>query len=114
MALSLRPRPPETTRVAVLRSGRDDVARSSPSHVVRHSAFGSEVNSSTGASKEPSSAAGYAVPLTVINIIGSDVFTVANALPSQFNLSSCTRIDLSHKCVLTLNLDDIGNRLNIQ
>jgi hypothetical protein len=81
VSLSLRPRPPDTTRLAVLRSGRDDVVRSSPTQVVGHGAFGSEENSSTVPSEEPSSAAGYAVPRTVINLIGSNDFIVETAFP---------------------------------
>lgn len=58
------------------------MARSSPSQVVGDEPLGSEVNSSIGASLEDSSAAGKAVPRTVINFIGSDDLTVANAFPT--------------------------------
>ena len=44
-SLDLRPRPPETTRVAVARSGRSDLARSSEIQVVGHGALGSEPSS---------------------------------------------------------------------
>lgn len=80
-SLDFRPRPPETTREAVARSGRSDFWRSSEIQVVGHGALGS-VPSSIFALLEPSCAAGKAVPRIVIIFMGSVDWTVRIALPA--------------------------------
>lgn len=80
-SLLLRPRPPETTREAVARSGRSEVARSSEIHSVRHSALGS-VPSSRVALPPSAAPEGKAVPRTVMIFVESEDWTVRIALPA--------------------------------
>ena len=70
-SLDFRPRPPETTRLAVARSGRSDVCRSSETQVVGQGALGSSPVV-TGALLEAIGAAGKAVPRIVIILMGSE------------------------------------------
>lgn len=70
-SLDFRPRPPETTLLAVARSGRSDLARSSETHCVSDLKFGS--TPSTMSAEPPSSpAAANAVPRIVTIFILSE------------------------------------------
>lgn len=80
-SFDFRPRPPETTREAVERSGRSEVARSSEIQVVGVEALGSVPSSRVPL---PPSAApdGNAVPRTVMIFVESVDWTVRIALPA--------------------------------
>jgi hypothetical protein len=80
-SLDFRPRPPDTTLVAVPRSGRSLLARSSDTHSVAQGACGS-VPSLMEAEPPMVSAAGKAVLRTVMSLIESEDWTVAMALPA--------------------------------
>ena len=80
-SLDFRPRPPETTRVAVARSGREDVWRSSETQVVGQGAWGSSP-AVIEALLEAIEAAGKAVPRIVRILMGSEDWTVRIALPA--------------------------------
>lgn len=80
-SFDFRPRPPETTLVAVARSGRSDFARSSDTHSVSDSTFGS-IPSVISAEPPSVSAAGKAVPRTVMTLMSSVDWTVRTAFPA--------------------------------
>lgn len=80
-SLDFRPRPPETTLLAVARSGRSDFAKSSESHSVLISAWGS-MPSAIVAEPPSASAAANAVPRMVTILTLSDDWTVRMALPA--------------------------------
>ena len=75
------PRPPETTREAVPRSGRSDLESSSETNSVRAGALGSFP--STICADPPSVSVPWkAVPRTVMSFVGSLDWTVRMALPA--------------------------------
>lgn len=80
-SLDFSPRPPETTLLAVARSGRSDLVRSSEIHSVTGSTLGS-IPSVMSADPSSSSAAAKAVPRTVMILIWSVDWTVSSALPA--------------------------------
>lgn len=89
-ALDFRPRPPETTRVAVPRSGREEVCRSSETQVVGQGALGSSPGEMV-ALLEARGAAGKAVPRIVSILMGSEDWRVRIALPAYMGRTKAFR-----------------------
>lgn len=88
-SLDLRPRPPDTTRVAATRSGRSDAVNSSEIHSVGEGAWGS-TPSTISAEPSVASAGVKAVPRMVMSLMGSDDWTVRVALPAYIGRTKAT------------------------
>lgn len=96
-SFDFRPRPPETTLVAVARSGRSDLARSSDTHSVSGSTLGS-TPSVISADPPSVSAAGKAVPRTVIILMLSVDWTVRAAFPAYMGRTKARGPERDQSC----------------
>lgn len=120
-SFDLRPRPPETTLVAVARSGRSDFWRSSDIHSVELSAFGS-TPSAISAEPPSASAGGNAVPRVVMILIESDDWQVRIAFPAYIGRTKAesrqernmiTKLKSGKLTVLALNSSNVRDLLRI-
>lgn len=95
-SFDFRPRPPETTLLALARSGRSDLARSSETHSVWISTLGS-VPSRISAELPAASAGAKAVPRTVIILIVSADCTVRMAFPAYIGRVNAVEESVSRR-----------------
>jgi len=91
-SFDLRPRPPDTTRLAEASSGRSDLVRFSDSHSVVVVVDLESTPSSTLPEPDSRSVTWKAVPRTVMALVESDDSTVTMAFPAYVGLVKASMV----------------------